>query len=211
VAQPILAVRLGGLPFQLSTVKLSTAAWENRISNMNRPRNFRVYFLLAALALGGLILLLREHRPSFLRPGLRLYAYVTTADGGITVSTSSSSKPFRTCTSARAFPDCASIPRAPKSLASVAPAATSGFSTPHQPGHRAHSRGPLPYAVDFSRDGKWLYTTTSGNDTLLALDAQSHAIVARAATGHETRPRPRHAGREIHPCGESPRRLARHS
>ncbi len=53
--------------------------------NVSRPKNFRVYFLLAALALGGLILLLREHRPSFLRPGLRLYAYVTTADGSVTV------------------------------------------------------------------------------------------------------------------------------
>jgi hypothetical protein len=37
------------------------------------------------LAFGGLTLLLREHRPSFLRPGLRLYAYVTTADGSVTV------------------------------------------------------------------------------------------------------------------------------
>src|SRR5882672_10699660 len=57
----------------------------NSEARMSRPKNFRVYFLLAALALGGLILLLREHRPSFLRPGLRLYAYVTTADGSITV------------------------------------------------------------------------------------------------------------------------------
>ena len=55
------------------------------MSDMNRPKNFRLYFLLAALPLAGLIVLLREHRPSFLRPGLRLYAYVTTADGGITV------------------------------------------------------------------------------------------------------------------------------
>src|SRR5882724_8366427 len=127
-ANPSCAARRASL--STFNCQLSTSAWENRISNMNRPRNFRVYFLLAALALGGLILLLREHRPSFLRPGLRLYAYVTTADGASPWSTSSSSKPFRTCTSARAFPDCASIPRAPKSLASAAPAATSGFLTP---------------------------------------------------------------------------------
>src|SRR6266481_4207288 len=52
---------------------------------MNRPKNFRVYFLLAALAIGGIVLLLREHRPSFLRSDLHLSAYVTTADGNVTV------------------------------------------------------------------------------------------------------------------------------
>src|SRR5258707_14789141 len=52
---------------------------------MYRPKNFRVYFLLAALAIGGIVLLLREHRPSFLRPDLHLSAYVTTADGNVTV------------------------------------------------------------------------------------------------------------------------------
>src|SRR3989440_693547 len=52
---------------------------------MNRPRNLRIYFLLAALGIGGLVLLLREHRPSFLRPDLHLWAYVSTADGNVTV------------------------------------------------------------------------------------------------------------------------------
>src|SRR2546430_8467847 len=52
---------------------------------MNRPKNFRAYFLLAALGIGGLVLLLREHRPSFLRPELHLLAYVSTADGNVTV------------------------------------------------------------------------------------------------------------------------------
>src|SRR5260370_1658897 len=52
---------------------------------MNRPKNFRVYFLLAGLAIGGIVLLLREHRPSFLRPDLHLSAYVTTGDGNVTV------------------------------------------------------------------------------------------------------------------------------
>src|SRR5260370_40223308 len=52
---------------------------------MNRPKNFRAYFLLAALAIWGLVVLLREHRPSFLRPDLHLSAYVTTAGGNVTV------------------------------------------------------------------------------------------------------------------------------
>jgi len=39
---------------------------------MNRPKNFRAYFVAAALGIGGIVLLLREHRPSFLRPDLHL-------------------------------------------------------------------------------------------------------------------------------------------
>src|ERR1700681_2139928 len=52
---------------------------------MNRPRNFRVFFLVGVLVITGVVLLLREHRPSFLRPGLRLCAYVSAGDGSVTV------------------------------------------------------------------------------------------------------------------------------
>ena len=52
---------------------------------MSRPKNFRVSFAAVALAIGALIVLLREHRPSFLRPDLHLCAYVTTADSAVTV------------------------------------------------------------------------------------------------------------------------------
>src|ERR1700716_3768715 len=52
---------------------------------MNRAKNLRVYFLLAELAIGGMVSLLREHRPSFLRPDLHLSAFVATADGSVTV------------------------------------------------------------------------------------------------------------------------------
>ena len=34
---------------------------------MNRPRNFRVFFLLGILLIVGVAELVREHRPSFLR------------------------------------------------------------------------------------------------------------------------------------------------
>jgi len=52
---------------------------------MPRAKNFRLYFILTVLVISGIILLLREHRPSFLRPGLHLNAYVSTEDGSITV------------------------------------------------------------------------------------------------------------------------------
>src|SRR5260221_12456782 len=52
---------------------------------MNRAPKFRVLFLFAILLVATLIVLAREHRPSFLRPGLRLYAYVSTSDNSVSV------------------------------------------------------------------------------------------------------------------------------
>src|SRR5690349_24718860 len=52
---------------------------------MNRVSKFRVAFFLSILLLAGLILILREHRPSFLRPDLHSMAYVTTANGAVSV------------------------------------------------------------------------------------------------------------------------------
>src|SRR3982074_3495104 len=49
----------------------------------NPFRNARVITLTIVLLVGATILLLREQRASFLRPGLRLNAYVSTGDGGV--------------------------------------------------------------------------------------------------------------------------------
>jgi YVTN family beta-propeller protein len=153
---------------------------------MNRPRNFRVYFLLAGLALGGLIVLLREHRPSFLRPGLRLYAYITTADGNVTVVDLVKLKAFSRL---YAGPGLSGLREHPTRAEIYGVSSTGGYIwilDPRVNQITAHIPvGPLPYAVDFSADGKWLYTTTSGNDALVKIDLQRHAIVGRAATGRE--------------------------
>ncbi len=45
--------------------------------------------------------------------------------------------------------------------------------------------GPLPYALDFSPAGNRVYTTASGNNTLVAIDVKSRAVIGRAATGRE--------------------------
>jgi YVTN family beta-propeller protein len=153
---------------------------------MNRPKNFRVYFLLAVLAIGGLVLLLREHRPSFLRPGLRLYAYVTTADGSVTVVDLVKLKAF---SHFYVGPGLSGLREHPTRAEVYGVSSTGGYVWILDPRiNQVTARipvGPLPYAVDFSRDGTRIFATTSGNDTLLAIDAQSHAIVARAATGRE--------------------------
>ncbi len=51
----------------------------------NPLRNARVVALTAVLLVGAAVLLLREQRVSFLRPGLQLNAYVSTADGSVAV------------------------------------------------------------------------------------------------------------------------------
>ena len=52
---------------------------------MNRAPKFRIIFLLSILVIAAVIVIAREHRPSFLRPGLRLYAYVSTSDNAVSV------------------------------------------------------------------------------------------------------------------------------
>ncbi len=154
---------------------------------MNRPtKNFRACFLLAALSIAGFMVLLREHRPSFLRPGLRLYAYVTTGDGNVTVVDLVKLKAFSRL---YAGPGLSGMREHPTRAEIFGVSSTGGYVwilntranqiTAHIP------VGPLPYALDFSPDGTKLFTTTSGNDTLLALDVQSRAIIARARTGRE--------------------------
>jgi len=44
--------------------------------------------------------------------------------------------------------------------------------------------GAMPYALDFSPDRARVYTAASGSDTVVAVDCQTHAIVARGRTGH---------------------------
>src|SRR6266851_2052953 len=161
---------------------------------MDRPKNFRVYFLLAALAIGGIVLLLREHRPSFLRPDLHLSAYVTTADGHVTVVDLVKLKAVARIPVGPGLSGMREHPTRPE----VYGVSTAGgyvwiLDPRFDPldGHftgQVSARipvGPLPYALDFSPDGKRIYTTASGNDTLLAIDARSRAITGRATTGRE--------------------------
>ncbi|HEV1994140.1 MAG TPA: hypothetical protein VGR03_07410 [Candidatus Acidoferrum sp.] len=157
---------------------------------MNRPKNFRVYFLLAALAIAGLVVLLREHRPSFLRPDLHLSAYVTTADGNVTVVDLVKLKAVARIAVGPGLSGIREHPTRPE-VFGVSTAGGYVWIIDPRANHftgQVTARipvGPLPYALDFSPDGNRIYTTASGNDTLLVIDAKSRAIVARAPTGSE--------------------------
>jgi YVTN family beta-propeller protein len=157
---------------------------------MDRPKNFRVYFLLAALAIGGIVLLLREHRPSFLRPDLHLSAYVTTADGNVTVV---DLVKLKVVARIAVGPGLSGMREHPTRAEIFGVSTTGGYVWILDPRAKQFTGqviariavGPLPYAVDFSPDGNRIYTTASGNNTLVAIDVKSRGIVARAATGRE--------------------------
>ena len=157
---------------------------------MNGPKNFRLYFLLAALGIGGIVLLLREHRPSFLRPDLHLSAYVTTADGNVTVVDLVKLKAVARIAVGPGLSGMREHPTRPEIFGL---SSTGGYVWILDP--RANhftgqvtariAVGPLPYGLDFSPDGNRIYTTASGNNTLLAIDVKSRAVVGRAMTGRE--------------------------
>src|SRR6266571_6643461 len=142
---------------------------------MTGPRNFRVYFLTVVLGIGGLIVLLREHRPSFLRPDLHLCAYVTTADGSVTVV---DLVKLKAVARIAVGPSLSGMREHPSRAEILGLSSAGGYiwildARAYQVSARI-AVGPLPYALDFSADGKRSYTTTSGNDTLLDIDVQSH-------------------------------------
>ena len=157
---------------------------------MNRPKNFRAYFLLAALSLAGLIVLLREHRPSFLRPDLHLCAYVTTADGNVTVVDLVKLKAVARIAVGPGLSGMREHPTRPE-IFGVSTAGGYVWMLDTRANHFAGqvtariAVGPLPYALDFSPDGNRVYTTASGNNTLVAIDVRSRGVVGRAATGRE--------------------------
>jgi YVTN family beta-propeller protein len=137
-----------------------------------------------------LIVLLREHRPSFLRPDLHLSAYVTTADGSLTVVDLVKLKAIARIPIGPGLSGLREHPTRPE-LFGVSTAGGYIWILDPRANHftgQVTARipvGPLPYALDFSPDGRRLFTTTSGNNTLLAIDVASHAILGRAATGAE--------------------------
>ena len=157
---------------------------------MKRAKNFRAYFLVATLAFSALVVLLREHRPSFLRPDLHLSAYVTTADGNVTVVDLVNLKVVARIPVGPGLSGMRDHPAHPE-IFGVSTAGGYVWVLDPRANHftgQVTARiavGPLPYALDFSPDGKRIYTTASGNNTLVAIDVKSRGILGRAATGRE--------------------------
>src|SRR5260370_20867734 len=138
---------------------------------MNRPKNLRAYFLLAALAISGLVVLLREHRPSFLRPDLHLRAYVTTADGNVTVVDLVKLKAVARIAVGPGLSGMREHPTRPE-IFGVSSTGGYVWLLDARANHFAGqviariAVGPLPYALDFSPDGNPVTAPPPSNNHL---------------------------------------------
>lgn len=158
-----------------------------RLAAQTPPKrlNLRLLFLLLLLLLVAVRQIAKENRPSVLRPGLRMYAYVANSgDGTVTVV------------------DLVAL-QARKNI-SVGPSPSGirahptreeiwGVSTGD--GHvwviDARSEqvvasievGAQPFAVDFSPDGGRAYVAASGSGAVVAIDCAQRKVVGRARAG----------------------------
>ena len=151
-----------------------------------RQRNARATSLTVLLLVSAAVLIAREQRAWFLRPGLRLNAYTSTADGNVTVvdlvrlAAVARVQVGQGISGMREHPTRAEV-WGTGSLGGYIWALNTVTS---QLAARVPV-GPLPYAIDFSEDGRRVYTAVSGNDTVVSVDCASHGIVARGRTGRE--------------------------
>jgi len=153
---------------------------------MNRVSNFRAAFSLFVLSLTGLIVLLREHRPSFLRPDLHSNAYVSTANGIVSVVDL-----VKNATVARinVGPDVGELRAHPSEdeIWGVSPRGGLEWvlkTTTNQIAAKI-PLGGAAYTIDFSQDARLVYTTASSSNAVLAIDCSSKQIVKRANTGSQ--------------------------
>ena len=150
-----------------------------------RNLNFRLIFIcLVLIALVAREIAL-EQRPSFLRPGLKLCAYVANVGDGtvsvvdlVTLAVRATVPVGATPAGLRTHPTRAEIwgVSTDTGIVWVLDAATDRIVA-------RISVGASPYALDFSPGGRRAYVTASGGDLLVAIDCTSRQIVARARTG----------------------------
>src|SRR6266481_3182315 len=135
----------------------------------NPFRNARVIALTAVLLVGAATLLLREPRVSFLRPGLRLNAYVSTADGSVAVV---DLVRLRAVARVSVGPGLSGTREHPTRAEVWGVSSQGGYgwvlnTRVNQVAARVPV-GAMPYALDFSPDRARVYTAASGSDTVVA-------------------------------------------
>jgi YVTN family beta-propeller protein len=152
---------------------------------MSRPLNYRLIVIAVLILSLAAIEISLEYRPSFLRPGLRLYAYVGNADDG-TVSVIDLIRVGNIAT-IPVGPTPSGLRANPK-LDQVWGVSTQGgyaFVIDTRTGKVA-ARIPVglsPFAVDFSPDGSHAYIAASGSSTLVVIDCRTGQVVGHARTG----------------------------
>jgi DNA-binding beta-propeller fold protein YncE len=152
---------------------------------MSHSKSPRVYFTLFVLLASALVILLRDHRPSFLRPNLHMYAYVSTADGSVTVIDLAR---LQTIAKIPVGPNISDLREQTKRNEIWGVSAGGGYVFVLDPPTAKITRIPVgtaPYSLDFSPSGDRIYTTASGSDLLIAIDTSSRQVLGRAHTNAE--------------------------
>jgi DNA-binding beta-propeller fold protein YncE len=152
---------------------------------MSHSRSFRVYFLLAVLVISAIIVIAREHRPSFLRPNLHMNAYVSTEDGALTIVDLAA---LRAVGKIVVGPGIADLREHPSRAEIWGVSSAGGYLFVVDARSSQVTRIPVggaPYSLDFSGDGSRVYTTASGVDQLVAVDVASRQVIGRAHTNAE--------------------------
>jgi len=150
---------------------------------MSHSRNFRVYVALVLLLVSAIVVLLREHRPSFLRPNLHMYAYVSTSDGSLSTIDLARLQAVNRITIGQTVSDLRENTKRDE-IWGAASNVVFVLDTPTNQIARIPV-GNNPFSIDFSPDGSRVYTTATNPDQLVAIDAASRQIVGRAHTNGE--------------------------
>src|ERR1700693_246853 len=141
--------------------------------------NYRLVFLVVVLAAVAFVQITREHRPSFLRPGLHLNAYVANAGDGTlsvvdlarlstvaTIPVGPGPSGLRTLASRKEIWGASSA----GGYVWVLDAAAAKISN-------RIAVGAAPLAVEFSPDARRAYVAASGSNVLVAIDTDTKQIV----------------------------------
>jgi YVTN family beta-propeller protein len=152
-----------------------------------RALNFRLIFIAVALVALVTREIALEQRPSFLRPGLKLCAYVANVGDGTVSVVDLVSLTVKATVPVGAAP--AGLRTHPTRAEIWGVSTDGGFVwVLDAKMDRVVARisvGASPFALDFSPDGRRAYVTASGGDSLVAIDCASRQIVARARTGKQ--------------------------
>jgi len=152
---------------------------------MAHAKNFRMYFVLVVLVVSAVVVMLQEHRPSFLRPNLRMYAYVSTDDGALTVVDLAALRVVGKIAVGSGIADLREHPLRAE-IWGVSSAGNYLFVVDSRSGQVTRiGVGAAPYSLDFSAKGERIYTTASGSDQLVAVDVASRQVIGRAHTNAE--------------------------
>ena len=148
-------------------------------------KNVRAYFLLAILVVSALVILLREHRPSILRPDLHLNAYVSTSDGSLAVVDLASLRVINKIYAGPGISDLREHTKRPE-VWGVSSAGGYVFVLDTRSNQLEKIPvGPSPLELDFSADSKRVFTTSANSDQLIAINTASRSIAGRARTAFE--------------------------